>query len=371
MKTQRKIGMAGVALILFSIVLLVNNASAQTCIPPPNGLVSWWPLDGNADDIQDGNPATFFGTPGFVKGKVGQALQLDGIFDYAMVPASVNLDVGAGSGLTIEGWINPFDVSGGRPIVEWSAGAGATYPGLHLWVGVVNPGELFANLVTLTGEDRLMATSGNVILTNAWQHVALTYDKATGIARLYVNGEVAVEQNFGTITPKTSEHLWFGHRPSGNAWPFGWYFGEMDELEVYNRALSPPEIQAIFLAGSAGKCKVQTVSIDIKPGSFPNSINLSSAGVIPVAILSNATFDATQINPATLSLAGAKVKLIGKGDKYSCHPEDVNGDGLLDLVCQVVTVQFFVEPGTSVAVLEAETFNGQKIMGQDSIQIVP
>ncbi|MBI3989349.1 MAG: hypothetical protein HY347_07005, partial [candidate division NC10 bacterium] len=111
--------------------------------------------------------------------------------------------------------------------------------------------------------------------------------------------------------------------------------------------------------------------IDIKPGSFPNSINLGSAGVIPVAILSSPTFDATQVNPASVSLAGARVKLIGKGDKYACSADDVNLDGWLDLVCHVVTAQFMIEPGDSLAVLEAETFGGQAIRGEDSIQIVP
>lgn len=115
---------------------------------------------------------------------------------------------------------------------------------------------------------------------------------------------------------------------------------------------------------------VLTVAIDIKPGSFPNSINLRAAGVVPVAILSSATFDATQVNPESVTLAGAKVKLIGKGDKYACHAEDVNGDHMPDLVCQVVTAQFFIEPGDSTAVLEAETFSGTSIRGKDSIRIV-
>jgi hypothetical protein len=115
----------------------------------------------------------------------------------------------------------------------------------------------------------------------------------------------------------------------------------------------------------------KVVAIDIKPGSFPNSINLGSAGVTPVAILSDSTFDATQIDPATVSLAGAQVKLIGKGKKYSCGAQDINDDGLLDLVCHVVTAQFSIEPGSSVAVLEAKTFGGQAIRGEDSINIVP
>lgn len=93
--------------------------------------------------------------------------------------------------------------------------------------------------------------------------------------------------------------------------------------------------------------------------------------VVPVAILSSPRFDATQVGPASVTLAGAKVSLIGKADKYACHSEDVNGDGLLDLVCKVVTAQFLIQTGDSVAVLEAETFNGEHIRGEDSIQIVP
>ena len=113
------------------------------------------------------------------------------------------------------------------------------------------------------------------------------------------------------------------------------------------------------------------VIIDIKPGSDPNSINLSSAGVIPIAILSSHTFDATTVNPDTVSLAGASVKLVGKSGKYLCHEEEVNGDSLLDLVCQVYTVEFMIEEGESVAVLEAETYDGSRIRGEDSIHIVP
>jgi len=113
------------------------------------------------------------------------------------------------------------------------------------------------------------------------------------------------------------------------------------------------------------------VSIDIKPGSFPNSINLSAAGVIPVAILSTPTFDATHVDPATVTLAGARVKMIGKGSHYACSSADINGDPYPDLICHVVTAQFLIEPGDSIAILEAQTFGGQAIRGEDSIRIVP
>jgi len=116
---------------------------------------------------------------------------------------------------------------------------------------------------------------------------------------------------------------------------------------------------------------VISVAIDIKPGSDQNTINLSSAGVISVAILSSDTFDATTVDPGTVTLAGAVVKMAGKSEKYLSQERDVNGDGLLDLVCQVLTAAFKIEPGASTAVLEAETFGGQSIRGEDFIRIVP
>ena len=113
------------------------------------------------------------------------------------------------------------------------------------------------------------------------------------------------------------------------------------------------------------------VGIDVKPNNSTNTINLGSNGVIPVAILSDATFDATQVDPASVNFAGAKVKLIGKGQKYSCYTADVNADGRTDLVCHVLTDMLTVEAGDSIAILEAKTFSGMSIRGSDTIRVVP
>jgi hypothetical protein len=81
------------------------------------------------------------------------------------------------------------------------------------------------------------------------------------------------------------------------------------------------------------------VEIDVKPGSYPNPINSGSNGLVPVAILSSPEFDARQVEPTTVVLAGATVGVRGKG-KSMAHEEDVNGDGLIDLVVQVETQSF-------------------------------
>jgi len=114
------------------------------------------------------------------------------------------------------------------------------------------------------------------------------------------------------------------------------------------------------------------VVIDIKPGSYPNAINLGSYGLIPVAIFSDMDFDATTIDPDTVELAGADVAMRGKSNKFMAHAEDVDADGLLDLVVQVATEN--LDPGAfqdGWAVLTGKTFNGQNITGQDEITIVP
>ena len=77
------------------------------------------------------------------------------------------------------------------------------------------------------------------------------------------------------------------------------------------------------------------------------------------------------MDPATISLAGASVKLVGNGKRYLAQPEDVNDDGLDDLMCHVLTDELVLQPGDSVVVLEAETFDGTRITGQDFIRIVP
>ena len=113
-----------------------------------------------------------------------------------------------------------------------------------------------------------------------------------------------------------------------------------------------------------------TAVIDIKPGSFPNSINLGSQGNVPVAIFSSPSFDATTIDPSTVTLASAPVKLKGKGNPMASS-EDVNGDGLLDLIVHVDTSTLALTDTSVDAVLEAQTTSGQIVIGTDSVRIVP
>ncbi|MGH9792477.1 MAG: lamin tail domain-containing protein, partial [Candidatus Acidiferrales bacterium] len=113
-----------------------------------------------------------------------------------------------------------------------------------------------------------------------------------------------------------------------------------------------------------------TVQIDIKPGGEPNSINLGSNGNVPVAILSTPDFDAGQVDPTTVTLAGAGVRLRGRGTPMASL-EDVNGDGLRDLVLHITTQALQLTDSDTQAVLEGMTFGGMFIRGTDTVRIVP
>jgi hypothetical protein len=108
------------------------------------------------------------------------------------------------------------------------------------------------------------------------------------------------------------------------------------------------------------------VTVDIKPGEFPNTINPKSNGVISVAILTTADFDATTVDPLSVEFGpeGA-TEAHGKG-----HREDVNGDGKKDLVLHFRTQETGIACGATEGVLSGETFAGQAIVGADSIKTV-
>jgi hypothetical protein len=109
-----------------------------------------------------------------------------------------------------------------------------------------------------------------------------------------------------------------------------------------------------------------SVNIDIQPGSFPNSLNPRSQGVIPVAILTTDTFDAVTVDPLSVEF-GPKGAMETHGQG---HIEDVNGDGHLDLVLHFNTQDTGIQCGQASAALTGETFAGQLIQGSDSIQTV-
>jgi Concanavalin A-like lectin/glucanases superfamily/FG-GAP-like repeat/FG-GAP repeat len=226
------------------------------CTPPPSGIISWWPAEGNASDVVSGNNGVAQNIT-YTNGEVGKAFYLNGSNAFVALPASASLNVGTGNGFTFEAWINPANLDT-HAVAEWNDGVGDI--GTHLFISEsqfptlgVPPGCLYVNMVDTSGVDHVFSTGGGVVASNIYQHLALTYDKASGMAALYLNGNQVQSANLGSFTPQTSYNLYLGVRASGFA--AGSYFtGTIDEPSLYNRALSQTEIQAVYNAGSGGKC---------------------------------------------------------------------------------------------------------------------
>ncbi len=109
-----------------------------------------------------------------------------------------------------------------------------------------------------------------------------------------------------------------------------------------------------------------SVTIDIKPNTDPNSINPISKGVIPVAILSTDTFDATTVDSSSIRFGVTGIEAVPS--HYAL--EDVDGDGDIDMIIHFSTQSTDIKCGDSSASLTGKTADGQDIVGTDSISTV-
>jgi Concanavalin A-like lectin/glucanases superfamily/Bacterial Ig domain/Immunoglobulin domain len=219
------------------------------CLPPVSGIVAWWRGQSNALDSVDSNTGLITSTVTYTTGKVATCFQFS--TGYIRVPAASNLNVGVGPGLTIELWAKPT-LWAPQPFVEWNSGTGAQGP--TLCYPTAAP-VLEANVMDTLGVSHLIQSPQGLITNNVWEHLAVTYDKASGIAALYFNGTVVTQRNLGTFTPRTASDVYLGYRPPGNYSGSGGKFtGGMDEISLYGRALGSNEVRAIYSARDAGKC---------------------------------------------------------------------------------------------------------------------
>jgi hypothetical protein len=221
----------------------------SNCYSAPPGLVGWWAGDGNTDDIARTNGGNFVGQAGFETGKDNLAFKLDGSSFITMGnPVPLNLN---GNQLTIDGWV--------KPSVNLSAiYFGKTEPGSNDYLIVFGNG-VHALLKTGRFEtvvfgyaDFPNSRARYIPPINQWTHLALTYDG--NLMKLYADGAlIGQERKSGNITADDVPFN-IGGRAIDNG--TGKFRGLIDEVEVFDRALSETEIQALFAAGGV-RCKPQ------------------------------------------------------------------------------------------------------------------
>lgn len=218
-----------------------SAAVAGTCAAPPSGLVSWWPGDGNTKDIVSGYDGSFSADT-YSAGMVGPSFSFDGA-SAVTIPHNSNLNP---LSITVEAWLK---TSSGpeRVVVEKS------HDNTGGWVMEVHP-DGRASFAYFNGDASWASNSVYSVGTvddNNWHHVAATLE-GTAI-KIYIDGALN-NAAFYSGTPIGNARAvnigkWFG----GGGGRF--FTGLIDEVGIFSRALTAPEIAAIYNAGTSGKCK--------------------------------------------------------------------------------------------------------------------
>ncbi len=208
------------------------------------------------DSSAGGNPGTLAGATRTGSGRFGQALTFDGADDRVNVADSASLDLT--TGMTLEAWVNPSASAGSwRTVVIKEQAAGLAYA---LYSGEDSSRPSVHAYTSGEYDSRGPAT----LPLNTWSHLAATYDGGT--LRLYVNGsQVAGRALAGAMTTSSS-----ALRIGGNA-IWGEYFkGLIDEVRVYNRALTAAEVGVDMNA--------PVVASDTTPPTAPTGLSAAVTG---------------------------------------------------------------------------------------------
>jgi hypothetical protein len=257
------------------------SAVLPECITAPTNIVVWWPGDGTAIDVIGGNNGTLENGATYAAGEVGEAFDFTSTNEAVLIPYSPSADLSAMSSWTIEAWIKPASYNNSTwPTIyakgRWDASLGLNSGTGKLESWINNANQLIGATAVSLGQ---------------WNHVALVYDGAS--RTFYVNGVFAGAGNAPAISPDTNPSA-IGNVVSNNMASFN---GLIDELSIYNRALSSNEVNSIYLAGSYGKClppstsfgfDTSTSGLQWTPGGLLLTLNgLSGQGFVVVYTSTN------------------------------------------------------------------------------------
>lgn len=224
----------------------VNTANGPHFEPMPNNLLHWYQAETNANDVIGALTGTQQGDATFAAGNNGQAFTFDGAGDYINVPDDASMDVGAGEDLTVAAWVNvdaysTFKVlNKGRAVAFTPANAGYSLR--------FNGGNLQFDVHDGTNQ-AVASTAQTAVPLNQWHHIVGVFERGANIVRLYVDGVEVDNTGAALVTNSLATNSPFAigalsRDGFGAASEF--MDGEVDETVVFKRALTVPEIQALY-----------------------------------------------------------------------------------------------------------------------------
>ena len=319
---------------------MVDNFSVTMV---PSGLVAWWRAEGNAlDSIGTNNGALVNGAT-FAPGKIGTAFSFGGSGDYVSVPSSP--DVQQQNAITVTAWVyangTPAGESGIAGTWDDLTGGNRTY---LFWL---NGGRL-EFLISQTGGDIGRASDSLPFPTNQWVYVVGTYDGT--VIRVYRDGVQVGSIPYAGQIHTNGRPFFIGRTDSGSDGSDYWK-GQIDEVMIYNRALSSNEVASIYAAeNGSGQPVAPLLTVSLSSGtgmtaSASGHFVLASSPVVGGQPQSIAVADVNGDGKPDLMVNGLVLTNNGSGgfgsnSTYSVGTfgstcvvaADVNGDGKPDLI---------------------------------------
>jgi len=218
---------------LFSFVLVLGmagNASAD--------LVGYWNFDEGSGDVAvdssgNGNDGTINGTPNWVAGQIGSALDFDGSSNFVEIPHSESLSMT--EQITIAAWTNMRANSSGEMLI---VSKGGWQPDMPYELSEDNGAVIFWQFYDTEGRDNCSPESPPA---DEWHHIAATYDGT--VFKCYIDGELGEEWEYTGTIPQNELSVTIGRRSTGG----NFFDGMIDEVMIFDHALSDDEIPKIML----------------------------------------------------------------------------------------------------------------------------
>ena len=187
-----------------------------------------------ADTSGDNNNGTYNGVLYSQSGAIDTALGFDGTGDYMTIPHNESFD-SLTDHFSIAFWVKPHVYHGGyKRVIEKSYSTS--------WAVALDDGN---QISFWANGGELLDTGTHQILPNNWTHVAITWDRVIGTeqVKVYFDGEHVANTSYSTPFGTDTRDIYVGQYYGGGAY---WFDGDLDELAIWNRTLSPTEVTNLY-----------------------------------------------------------------------------------------------------------------------------
>jgi hypothetical protein len=268
-------------LLLIAMGIAFNTQMIIAQVPsyvPTNGLVGYWPFNGNANDESgNGNNGVVNG-PNLTNdrfGNIGKAYSFDGVNDY--IEISNSLINNSNTSFSIFGWFNcnynneTIDIISDRTTNDYNVK-------YRLSVDSVNNGKL--TFYCFDGPNLIELISNEAVVSNLWNNFTITFNQPNLEYKLYVNG--ILQQNLvssSSLSNNNTNATQIGRLigPDTAISPDYLFDGDIDDLGIWNRALSQQEITNLYNSANTNECLTMTINTGIlstNPVTYTSSVSI-------------------------------------------------------------------------------------------------